>query len=125
MISHRKEVLAILCGADEQRQAPFTLRQRRLLTACVRTIGLLLAHSTGLRQSRRLNQQLKPASKIDQITGLPNLQAWRKIIEIEEAALMLRAEDALVAIAEVQEPQQDSILSLSESDKRALRDAAL
>ena len=30
-----------------------------------------------------------------------------------------------MAIAEVQEPQQDSILSLSESDKRALRDAAL
>ena len=101
MISYRKKVLAILCSTDEQRQVPFTLRQRRLFAASARTIGLLLAHSTGLRESRRLNRQLKQASKIDQIIGLPNLQAWRNVIEKEEPALMLRAEDALVAIAEV------------------------
>ena len=100
MISYRKEVLAILCGADEQRQVPFTLRQRRLFAASARAIGLLLAHSTDLRESRRLSRQLKQASKIDQIIGLPKLQAWRNVIEKEDPVLMLRAADALIAIAE-------------------------
>lgn len=121
--SHRKEVLATLCGADEQRQAPFTLRQRRLVAAAARTIGLLLAHSGALRESRRVDGQLKLPYEIDQITGLPNLQAWRNIIEQEEAALMLNAEDALVAIAEMQEPE--GMMSLSALNERALRDAAL
>lgn len=123
LISHRKEVLATLCGADEERQAPFSLRQRKLVAACARTIGLLLAQSSALRESRRLNQQFKPSSEVDQITGLPNLQAWRQIIEQEEAALMPEAENALVAIAEMQEP--DAMLSPATLNQQAHRDAAL
>ncbi len=122
-ISHRGEVLATLCGADEHRQPPFTLRQRKLVAASARTIGLLVAHSSALRESHRYNRESKPSSEIDQVTGLPNLQAWRNIIEHEEAALMLDAQNALVAIAEVQEP--DVAMSLSALNERALRDATL
>jgi GGDEF domain-containing protein len=123
LISHRKEVLATLFGADEERQAPFSLRQRKLVGSSARTIGLLLAQSGALLESRRLNQQFKPSSEVDQITGLPNLQAWRQIIEQEETALMPDAENALVAIAEMQEP--DALLSPATLNQHALRDAAL
>lgn len=123
LISHRKEVLATLFGADEERQAPFSLHQRRLVAASARTMGLLLAQSGALRESRRLNQQFKPSTEIDQVTGLPNLQAWRQIIAQAEAVLMPAAGNALVAIAEMQEP--DAMSSPATLNQHALRDAAL
>ena len=122
-ISHRGEVLATLCGADESQQPPFTLRQQKLVATSARTIGLLLASSSALRESHRFNRQSKPQSEFDLITGLPNLQAWRNIVEQEEAALMLDAQNALVAIAEVQEPC--AMTSLSALNQRALRYATL
>jgi len=125
LISHRKEVLATLCGIDEQRQPPFTLRQRRLVATSARTIGLLLTHSRSLHESRRFKRQLKPPAEIDQLTGLPNLLAWQNMIEKEQAVLMQHGENALVAIVEVQEPVQGDMISLPEWDKNALRDAAL
>lgn len=124
-ISHRKEVLATLCGADEQRHAPFTLSQQKLVAASARTIGQLLAHSSAQRDSCAVQRPLNPFSEVDRITGLPNLQAWRNIIEQEEAALMQHAENALVAIAEVQEPDEDGMMSWSGLNERAFRDAAL
>lgn len=124
-ISHRREVLATLCGADEERHAPFSLHQQRLVAASARTIGQLLAHSGVQSDSCGVHRQLNPFSEIDRITGLPNLQAWRNIIEKEEAELMQHAENALVAIAEVRQPREDGVMSWAHLNERAFRDAAL
>ncbi|MET0961796.1 MAG: GAF domain-containing protein [Noviherbaspirillum sp.] len=124
-ISHRKEVLATLCGADEERHAPFTHGQQRLVAATAKTIGLLLAHSSAQHDSGGAHRQLNPFSEIDRITGLPNLQAWKNIIEQEEAILMQDAENALVAIAEVQDPDEEGVMSWPHLNARAFRDAAL
>ena len=125
LISHRKETLATLCGIDEHRQAPFTLRQRRLVATSARTIGLLLTHARSLHESRRFRRQLKSPTETDQLTGLPNLLAWQNMIDKEEAALMQHGENALVAIVEVQEPAPADNLPSLEWDSYAIRDAAL
>jgi diguanylate cyclase (GGDEF)-like protein len=125
LISHRKEVLATLCGIADQPQPHLTPRQQKLIATSARTIGLLLAHSNALHENRQHQRHLKPLSEIDQITGLPNQLAWQRIIEWEEGELMQRAENALVAIAEVQNTVEENVLSGPELSERALRDAAL
>jgi GGDEF domain-containing protein len=108
LLSWRGELLGTICAVDPERQAPFTPKQKFLVETICRTISTLVAHSFKLDEVRRSEHRIKTPADIDHLTGLPNMDGWRTMLEEEESALRQEEEEALVAMLEIAEPDSAS-----------------
>jgi GGDEF domain-containing protein len=108
LLSWRGELLGTVCAVDPERQAPFTPQQKFIVETICRTISTLVAHSFKLDDIRRSEHRIKPPADIDHLTGLPNADGWRTMLEEEESLLRQEGEDALVAVLEIAEPDRAS-----------------